>query len=118
MQYLSAFIVGGIICAIGQVLIDKTKLTAARILVIYVTAGVLLAALGVYQKLVDIGGAGATIPLTGFGYSLAKGAFIDVDKYGLLGALTVGIRATAAGVAAAIFFAYLVAVIFKPKIKT
>ncbi len=118
MQYLSAFIVGGIICAIGQVLIDKTKLTAARILVIFVTAGVVLAALGVYQKLVDIGGAGATVPLTGFGYSLAKGAFMDVDKYGLLGALTGGIRATAAGVAAAIFFSYLVAVIFKPKIKT
>ena len=118
MQYLSAFIVGGIICAIGQVLIDKTKLTAARILVIFVTAGVVLAALGVYQKLVDIGGAGATVPLTGFGYSLAKGVFMDVDKYGLLGALTGGIRATAAGVAAAIFFSYLAAVIFKPKIKT
>ena len=117
-QYLSAFIVGGVICAIGQVLIDRTKLTAGRILVIFVVAGVFLAALGVYQKLVDIGGAGATIPLTGFGYSLAKGAFMDVDKYGLLGALTGGIRATAAGVAAAIFFAYLVAVIFKPKIKT
>jgi stage V sporulation protein AE len=118
LQYLSAFIVGGIICAIGQVLIDKTKLTVARILVIFVTSGVFLAALGVYQKLVDIGGAGATIPLTGFGYSLAKGAFADVDKYGLLGALTGGLRATAAGVAAVIFFAYLVAVIFRPKIKT
>ncbi len=99
-SYINAFVVGGIICAIGQILIDKTKLTVARILVIYVTSGIILTALGVYQKLVEIGGAGATVPLTGFGYSLAKGAFNEVDKYGLLGAFTGGLKATAAGVTA------------------
>ena len=104
MQYLNAFAIGGLICSAGQVLIDKTKLTPARILVLFVSMGVVLTALGVYQGIVDVGGAGATIPLTGFGYSLAKGAFRDVDKYGLLGAFTGGIRATAAGVAAAVFF--------------
>lgn len=118
ISYISAFLVGGLICAIGQILIDKTKLTPAKILVLFVTAGVFLTGLGIYQKIVDIGGAGATVPLTGFGYSLARGAFSDVDKYGLLGALTGGIRATAAGVAAAVFFGYMVAVIFKPKAKT
>ena len=117
LSYIYAFLIGGIICGIGQVLIDKTKLTPARILVLFVTVGVVLTALGLYQKLVQIGGVGATIPLTGFGYSLAKGAFTDVDKYGLLGAFTGGIRATAAGVGAAIFFGYLVSVAFKPKPK-
>lgn len=117
-SYINAFLVGGFICAIGQVLIDKTKMTAARVLVLFVTLGVVLTALGLYQKLVEFGGAGATVPLTGFGYSLAKGAFSDVEKYGLLGAFTGGIRATAAGVAAAIFFGYLVAVAFKPKPKS
>lgn len=117
MTYINAFLVGGIICAIGQVLIDKTKLTPARILVAFVSTGVILTAMGIYQKIVDIGGAGATIPLTGFGYSLAKGTFQDVDKYGLLGAFTGGLRATAAGVAAAIFFGYLASVAFKPKAK-
>ncbi len=115
--YLRAFLIGGAICAVGQLLIDKTKLTAARILVIFVTAGVLLTALGLYQKLVEVGGAGATVPLTGFGYSLAKGAFRDVDQYGLLGAFTGGIKATAAGITAAIFFGYLVSVVFVPKAK-
>lgn len=118
ISYLNAFLVGGAICAVGQVLIDKTKLTSARILVLFVTVGVILTGLGVYQKLVDIGGAGATVPLTGFGYSLAKGTFNDVDKYGLLGAFTGGIRTTAAGVAAAVFFGYLTAVAFKPKPKS
>jgi stage V sporulation protein AE len=117
MSYVSAFIVGGIICAIGQVLIDKTKLTPARILVIYVVSGVILTALGLYQKLVDIGGAGATIPLTGFGYSLAKGVFRDVDETGLLGAFTGGFKATSAGLAAAVFFGFVMAAIFKPKAK-
>ncbi len=117
-QYINAFVVGGLICAVGQVLIDKTKLTAARILVLFVTLGVVLTGLGLYQGIVDAGGAGATIPLTGFGYALAKGAFNDVDKYGLLGAFTGGIRATAAGVAAAVFFSYIAAVAFKPKAKT
>lgn len=115
--YLGAFLVGGAICAIGQILIDRTKLTPPKILVLFVSSGVLLTALGLYQKLVDIGGAGATIPLTGFGYTLAKGAFRDVDQFGLLGAFTGGIKATAAGVATAIFFGYLISVIFVPKAK-
>lgn len=118
MSYINAFFFGGLICAIGQILIDKTKLTPARILVIFVSAGAVLTGLGLYQSIVDVGGAGATIPLTGFGYSLAKGAINDVDKYGLLGALTGGMRATAAGVAAAVFFSYLAAVAFKPKAKS
>ncbi len=117
VKYLYAFLVGGIICAIGQVLIDKTKLTSARILVLYVTSGAVLGALGIYQKIVDIGGAGATIPLTGFGHTLTKGAFKDVDQYGLLGAFTGGVRAAAAGIAAAIFFGYLISVASKPKAK-
>jgi stage V sporulation protein AE len=117
ISYLWAFIIGGIICAIGQVLIDKTKLSPARILVLFVVAGVILTTLGLYQKVVDIGGAGATVPLTGFGYSLAKGVFRDVDQYGLLGAFTGGIKATAAGITTAIFFGYLVSVVFMPKAK-
>lgn len=115
--YINAFLVGGLICALGQILIDRTKLTPARILVLFVTAGVFLTGLGIYPKIAEIGGAGATVPLTGFGYSLAKGTMSDVDKYGLLGIFTGGIRATAAGVAAAIFFGYLVAVVFNPKAK-
>ena len=115
--YIWAFLIGGIICAIGQVLIDKTKLTPARILVLFVCAGVILTALGLYQKLVDIGGAGATVPLTGFGYSLAKGAFRDVDQYGLIGVFTGGLRSTAAGITAAIFFGFLASVAFSPKAK-
>jgi len=103
-SYINAFIVGGIICAAGQILIDKTKLTTARILVIFVTTGAILGALGVYQKLVEIGGAGATVPLTGFGYNLVKGAFKDVENTGLLGAFTGGVKAAAAGITAAIFF--------------
>ncbi len=118
ISYINAFLVGGLICAIGQILIDKTKLTAARILVLFVSLGAVLTGLGLYQGIVDVGGAGATIPLTGFGYSLAKGVFNDVDKYGLLGALTGGIRATAAGIAAVVFFSYLAAVAFKPKAKS
>ncbi len=117
IMYLSAFIVGGVICAIGQILIDKTKLTSAKILVLFVTCGVILTALGVYQKIVDIGGAGATVPLTGFGYTLAKGAFLDVDKYGMLGAFTGGFKIAAAGIAAAIFFGYLISIVFTPKAK-
>lgn len=117
LKYLYTFLVGGIICAIGQVLIDKTKLTSARILVLFVTSGAVLGALGIYQKIVDFGGAGATIPLTGFGHTLAKGAFKDVDQYGLLGAFTGGVRASAAGISAAIFFGYLISVASKPKAK-
>lgn len=118
MEYLYVFITGGIICAIGQILIDKTKITSARILVLFVTAGVVLGALGIYEKIVDFGGAGATIPLTGFGYNLAKGTFNDVDKYGLLGAFTGGLKASAAGISAAIFFGYLIALVFNPKAKS
>lgn len=116
-SYINAFLVGGLICAIGQILIDKTKLTSARILVMFVTIGVFLTGLGIYPKIAEIGGAGATVPLTGFGYSLAKGTMSEIDKHGLLGIFTGGIRATAAGVAAAIFFGYLVAIAFKPKAK-
>ncbi len=118
MDYLKAFLLGGILCAIGQVLIDKTKLTPARILVSYVVAGVILGGLGIYQPLVDWGGAGATIPLTGFGNTLAKGVKEAVDKDGLLGVLTGGLKASAGGIAAAIFFGLLAAILFKPKDKS
>lgn len=117
LQYLRAFVCGGAFCVIGQVLIDKTKLTPARILVSYVVAGVVLGALGLYQPIADWGGAGATVPLTGFGFSLAKGVKKAVAEQGLLGAITGGITATAGGITAAIFLALLVAVIFKPKPK-
>lgn len=117
LTYLNAFIVGGVICAAGQILIDKTKLTPARILVLFVTSGAILTALGVYQKLVDLGGAGATVPLTGFGYNLTKGVIKDVDQFGLLGAFTGGVKAAAAGITAAVFFGYLVSVVFTPKAK-
>ncbi len=117
MNYLWAFLVGGAICAIGQILLSKTQMTPARILVLYVTAGVVLTAVGLYEPLVKFGGAGAEVPLTGFGYALAKGAFKGVDESGLLGALTGGVTATAGGIAAAVLFGYLVALIFKPKTK-
>lgn len=117
MNYLWAFVVGGAICLIGQILLSKTNLTPARILVIFVTAGVVLTAIGLYEPLVELGGAGAEVPLTGFGYALAKGAFESVDKVGLLGALSGGVEATATGITAAIVFGYLVALIFKPKTK-
>ena len=113
MEYLKAFLTGGILCAIGQILIDKTKLTPARILVSYVVAGVILGGLGIYQYLVDWGGAGATIPLTGFGYNLAKGVKEAVQEQGLLGVLIGGVKASAAGITAAIFFGYLAALLFR-----
>lgn len=118
MEYLKAFLCGGILCVIGQVLIDKTTLTPAKILVSYVTAGVILSGVGVYQYLVDWGGAGATVPLTGFGHLLAKGVKKAVAEDGLLGALTGGSTAAAGGITAAIFFGFLVALICKPKPKT
>lgn len=114
MDYLKAFLTGGILCVIGQILIDKTKLTPARILVTYVTAGVILTAIGIYKPIVEFGGAGATVPLTGFGYALAQGVLKNVREMGLLGAFTGGVIGTAGGIAAAIFFGYLVALIFKP----
>ena len=111
---IKAFVVGGIFCVIGQILIDRTKLTPARILVGYVVSGVLLTALGIYDYLVDFAGAGATVPLTGFGYSLAKGVETAVINYGILGALSGGLTATATGIAAAIFFGLIAALISKP----
>lgn len=114
---LKAFIVGGLICVIGQILIDKTKLTSARILVLFVTTGVVLGGLGIYKYLVDFAGCGATVPLTGFGNLLAKGAISDVKDMGLLGAFTGGIKSAAAGISAAIFFGYIAALVSKPKIK-
>ena len=118
MMYIKAFIVGGVLCAIGQVLILKTQLTSSRILVGYVTTGVILGALGIYKPLVDFAGAGATVPLLGFGYSLARGALEAVKETGVLGAFTGGITATAGGMSAALFFGYLAAILFKPKMKT
>lgn len=117
MNYFWAFLVGGLLCAIAQILIDKCKLTPARILVIYVTSGVVLTMLGIYEPLVKLAGAGATVPLTGFGYSLAKGALKGVKEKGLLGILSGGVSGTAAGIAAAVFFGFLIALIFKPKEK-
>ena len=114
---LKAFLIGGLICTIGQILIDKTKLTSARILVLFVTTGVILGGLGIYQYLVDFAGCGATVPLTGFGNLLAKGAITDVKSNGILGAFTGGIKAAAAGISAAIFFGYIAALVSKPKIK-
>ena len=118
MQYVSAFIVGGIICVIGQILMDTTKLTPARILVMFVTIGAILGAFGLYDKIVAIGGAGASIPLPGFGSSLAKGAIKAVEEKGLIGAFTGGITGAAAGITAAIFFGYIMALIFNPKTKS
>ena len=117
MSLLKCFVVGGIICIIGQILIDKTKLTPAKILVIFVTTGAVLGGLGIYQYLVDFAGAGATVPLTGFGYNLAKGAIKGVKTSGLIGAFTGGVTASAGGIAAAIFFGYIASLISKPKMK-
>ncbi len=117
MDYLKAFLVGGALCIIGQLLIDKTKLTPARILVSYVVIGVLLGAVGVYQKLVDFAGAGASVPLTGFGSLLAKGVKQGVQEKGFLGIFTGGLSAAAGGIGAAIVFGWLAGLIFKPKDK-
>ncbi|MBZ4644684.1 MAG: stage sporulation protein [Petroclostridium sp.] len=117
MEFFRAFIVGGSICAVGQILIDKTKITPARILVLFVTLGVVLTAIGIYEPLVKFGGAGATVPILGFGYSLAKGTMKAVKEIGLLGAFTGGITGTAGGIAGAIFFGYIIALIFSPKEK-
>ena len=118
MDYLKAFLVGGFLCLIGQILIDKTKLTPARILVSYVVIGVLLGAVGVYQPLVDFAGAGATVPLTGFGNTLAKGVREAVDEKGFLGILIGGLKATAGGITAAIVSGLIVSLIFKDKDKS
>ena len=117
MEYLHAFLCGGLLCAVGQIILDRTSLTPARILTGYVVAGVLLQAAGVYQYVVDWGGAGATVPLTGFGYSLAKSVAKAVAEKGLLGIITGGLTATAGGIAAAVVFGLLMAALFRPKEK-
>lgn len=116
-SYLMAFIVGGIICVIGQILMDETKLTPARILVVFVTAGVILGALNIYDVVIKYGKAGATIPLPGFGCSLAKSTIKEVNSKGLIGAFTGGVKGTAGGITAAIIFGYVMALIFNPKSK-
>ncbi len=117
MDYLKAFVIGGLICVVGQILIDKTKLTPARILVTFVVLGVFLQLIGVYEWLVNFAGAGATIPLTGFGYTLCKGVNQAVAEKGLLGVFTGGMTAAAGGISAAIVFGFLVAIIFRSKSK-
>lgn len=117
IDYIWAFAVGGIICVIGQLLLAYTRLTSARILVLFVTLGAFLSAVGVYEPLVELAGAGATIPLTGFGHSLAQGAIDGARESGFLGAVTGGVTATAGGITAAIVFGYLFSVIFNPKTK-
>ena len=117
MMLLKAFIVGGILCVIGQILIDKTKLTPARILVIYVSLGSILGGLGLYKYLIDFAGCGATVPLTGFGSLLAKGTIEEIQNNGLIGILSGGLKASAAGIAAAVFFGYIASLASKPKIK-
>jgi len=117
MDYINAFVVGGIICVIGQILIDKTKLTPARILVLFVVTGCVLGGLGIYDKLIEFGGAGATVPLPGFGYLLSKGVKESIDSNGIIGILSGGWKAAAAGVSAAVFFGFIGALAFSPKAK-
>ena len=114
---LKAFITGGIICTIGQILLDKTKLTSARILVLFVTIGCILGGLCIYEPLINFAGCGATVPLTGFGNLLAKGVISDISTNGFLGIFTGGLKAASGGIAAAIFFGYIASLISKPKIK-
>ena len=117
MDFLKAFLVGGLICVVGQILIDNTKLTPGKILVGYIVAGVVISAIGLYEPIKEFAGAGATVPLTGFGYSLACGVKEAVAQYGILGALSGGLTATAAGITAAIVFGYIMSLIFKSDIK-
>ena len=117
ITYLKVFVTGGIICSVGQILIDKTKLTPARILVLFVTLGVILTGLGIYEYIVNFGKAGATVPISGFGYALGNGVIEEVDKKGFIGIFTGGITATAGGIAAAIIFGYIAALVSKPDIK-
>ena len=118
LPYLRAFVVGGAFCVIAQILIDRTSLTPARILISYVVAGVILGGIGIYEPLVEFAGAGATTPLTGFGYLISKGVTEAVDKQGLLGALTGGLQAAAGGIAAALVFGFLACLVFKGKPKS
>ena len=118
MDYLKAFLVGGFLCLLGQILIDKTKLTPARILVAYVVAGVILGAVGVYKPLLTFAGAGASVPLTGFGYALSKGVKEAVDRDGFLGIFTGGLKATAGGITAAVFAGLLAGILFRARDKS
>ena len=118
MDYVKAFIAGGLLCLIGQILIDKTKLTPARILVSYVVMGVFLAAVGIYEPFAEFAGAGATVPLTGFGYNLAKGVKEAVQEDGFLGIFTGGLKACAGGITMAVLAGLIVSLIFKPKDKS
>ncbi len=117
MEYLYVFLIGGTICTIGQILIDKTKMTPAKIVVLFVVLGVVLTAVGVYEPLVKFAGAGATVPITGFGYSLVKGVQAAIKQYGWIGIFIGGLTATAGGITAAVFFGYLFSLIFKSKMK-
>lgn len=117
MDYFYAFVVGGLICVIGQIILDTTKLTPAHILVGFLVAGTIISAVGLYEPLIEFAGAGATIPLSGFGHALAQGAIESSNSQGFLGALTGGLKATAAGISAAIILGYLIAIIFSPKTK-
>ena len=118
MDYLKAFLFGGLLCVIGQILIDKTKLTPARILVSYVVIGVFLGAIGIYKPFAEFAGAGASVPLTGFGYTLAKGVKEAIDQEGFLGIFTGGLKSTAGGITAAVFAGLLASLIFKPRDKS
>lgn len=117
MDYLKAFLIGGIICVVGQILIDKTKMLPGRILVLFVCLGCVLGGLGLYEPLVAFGGAGATVPLTGFGFNLAKGVMKEIDAMGFLGIFTGGLKATAGGISAAVAFAFFAAMFCNPKEK-
>lgn len=117
MEYIKAFVVGGMICIIGQVILDNTKLTPAHILVTFLVIGVIMGSLGIYDSIVEFAGAGATIPISGFGNTLAKGAIEGAKTKGIIGAFTGGLEATAAGVAGIILFGYVMAIIFDPKTK-
>ena len=117
MEWFNAIWVGGLICVVGQILLQRTQLTPARIVVIFVVAGAILGGLGWYEPLVEFAGAGATVPLTGFGYSLSKGVIEEVQSAGWIGVLTGGLKATAAGIAAAVIFGFVGAVLFQPKLK-
>ncbi len=117
MEWFNAFWVGGLICVVGQILLQRTQLTPARIVVIFVVAGAILGGLGWYEPLVEFAGAGATVPLTGFGYSLSKGVMEEVQSDGWIGVLSGGLKATAAGISAAVIFGFVGAVLFQPKLK-
>lgn len=117
MEYFNSFWVGGLICVVAQILIDKTKMTPARILTLFVVLGVVLGSFGIYDKLIDFAGAGATVPIIGFGNTLAKGALKEIAEKGVIGAFTGGVTAAAGGIAAAVFFGFLAALLFKPRQK-